>query len=112
MSNQCIHINCLLPVKVKLRELCMNHYIQARNRGEFKTVARTKPCEIENCNRLKHSKQYTCEHCKTSGLLRHKIHWANISRQYKRDKTDWMRLCAKCHKAYDTYKLTLTEMRG
>lgn len=41
-----------------------------------------------------------------------KIHWANISRLYKRDLDDWMRLCAKCHKAYDMDKLMLTEIRG
>ena len=42
------------------------------------------------------------------------FHWANISREYKRDLDDWARLCAKCHKAYDAYKieLTLTQTRG
>lgn len=54
----------------------------------------------------------TCEYCKTSGLVNKKIHWANISRLYKRDLDDWMRLCAKCHKAYDMDKLMLTEIRG
>lgn len=27
--------------------------------------------------------------------------WANISQEYKRDLSDWQRLCASCHKAYD-----------
>lgn len=27
--------------------------------------------------------------------------WANKSHEYKRDLTDWLRLCVKCHKAYD-----------
>lgn len=42
----------------------------------------------------------TCEYCKGNftGL---KIHWANISGQYKRDRSDWVRLCAKCHRKYD-----------
>jgi len=31
----------------------------------------------------------------------HKIHWANISKKYKRDLDDWIRLCAKCHKHMD-----------
>jgi len=26
------------------------------------------------------------------------IHWHNISGEYKRDVSDWIRLCAKCHK--------------
>lgn len=30
-----------------------------------------------------------------------RYHWANISKQYKRDVGDWMRLCVPCHKKYD-----------
>jgi hypothetical protein len=33
-----------------------------------------------------------------------KYDWANISRKYKRDTSDWVRLCRKCHKAYDSHK--------
>lgn len=42
------------------------------------------------------------------------FHWANISREYKRELDDWARLCAKCHKAYDSDKieLTLTQIGG
>lgn len=40
------------------------------------------------------------------------FHWANVSREYKRDLSDWIRLCAKCHKAYDTGKLTLAQLGG
>lgn len=42
-----------------------------------------------------------CEHCKRSGLTGKQIHWANKSREYKRKKDDWIRLCVKCHKKYD-----------
>lgn len=34
----------------------------------------------------------------------HNMHWANISGEYKREITDWIRLCAKCHGAYDKEK--------
>lgn len=27
--------------------------------------------------------------------------WANISGEYKREVSDWMQLCKKCHKAFD-----------
>jgi len=27
--------------------------------------------------------------------------WANISKKYKRDITDWIRMCKKCHNDYD-----------
>lgn len=30
------------------------------------------------------------------------IEWANISHEYKRDLTDWMQLCHKCHGKYDS----------
>lgn len=42
-----------------------------------------------------------CSKCKKE-FKGHKIHWANISRTYKRDLTDWIRLCSKCHGAFDT----------
>ena len=54
----------------------------------------------------------TCINCETTGLTGHKIHWANISHEYKRTESDWMRLCAKCHGAYDSNKLTLTQIVG
>lgn len=43
----------------------------------------------------------TCVHCKTSGLVSRQIHWANVSGTYKRTLDDWIRLCVKCHSAYD-----------
>ena len=38
-----------------------------------------------------------CEHC---GSVKN-LHWANKDHKYKRKLTDWIALCAKCHKAYD-----------
>lgn len=43
----------------------------------------------------------TCEHCKKSGLKGNQIHWANKSQLYKRELSDWLRLCAGCHLRYD-----------
>lgn len=42
----------------------------------------------------------TCSQCKrtATGKL---MHWANVSHDYKRVVTDWIRLCAKCHFKYD-----------
>lgn len=42
-----------------------------------------------------------CEHCKNSKLRHRQYQWANISGTYKRDLTDWVRLCVKCHIKYD-----------
>lgn len=44
----------------------------------------------------------TCEHCHKTGLIGKKIHWANKDHQYRRDLTDWIRLCCSCHKIYDS----------
>lgn len=41
-----------------------------------------------------------CCECGKIGYGR-EIHWANKSRTYKRELTDWIRLCAKCHAIYD-----------
>ena len=43
----------------------------------------------------------TCEHCGRSNLSGRFIQWANKSRKYKRDLTDWIRLCVRCHRIYD-----------
>lgn len=40
-----------------------------------------------------------CEFCKTTTAKR--FEWANKSQQYKRDLTDWLRLCTSCHRNYD-----------
>jgi hypothetical protein len=42
-----------------------------------------------------------CEHCDIKNLGSRKHQWANISGKYKRDRSDWLRLCAKCHFKYD-----------
>src|SRR3990167_4441764 len=36
-----------------------------------------------------------CAHCKTTTAKRYD--WANVSKQYVRDLSDWIRLCRKCH---------------
>jgi hypothetical protein len=44
-----------------------------------------------------------CEHCGTTEDRMY--HWANISGEYKRDLSDWKRLCVPCHKRYDLDKI-------
>ena len=46
-------------------------------------------------------KPCTCEHCGKTGLVGKHIQWANKSQEYKRDITDWLRLCVPCHRNYD-----------
>ena len=49
-----------------------------------------------------------CAHCGTKTAT--KYDWANISREYKRDISDWMRLCRPCHRNYDFTEKTRHKM--
>lgn len=40
-----------------------------------------------------------CTNCKSTNERRYQ--WANVSGLYKRDLSDWVRLCVKCHRAMD-----------
>ena len=40
-----------------------------------------------------------CANCKTTEARRYE--WANVSKEYKDDENDWLRLCVKCHRNYD-----------
>ena len=42
-----------------------------------------------------------CVNCETTSNNSHAIQWANKSQEYRRDLSDWLRLCASCHKRYD-----------
>ena len=48
-----------------------------------------------------------CEHCKNIIENPYKINWANISKEYKRDISDWARLCKKCHVLFDKGKIKI-----
>lgn len=49
--------------------------------------------------RNKRGKPNYCECCKTSVIRRYD--WANISKKYKRELSDWIRLCVPCHRKFD-----------
>lgn len=54
-------------------------------------------------------KPRTCEHCGTTESKTYD--WANISGQYKRDLSDWIRLCRKCHHIFDNKSVKMWETR-
>lgn len=54
---------------------------------------------LHNWVERKLGKPRKCEHCGTEEASHYD--WANKSQEYKRDLTDWMRLCRKCHAKYD-----------
>lgn len=51
-----------------------------------------------------------CEHCGDTNKKRY--HWANKSREYKRELSDWLRLCVACHKKYDAPTNDLLKAAG
>lgn len=42
----------------------------------------------------------SCEKCGHDGS-KVRLEWANISKEYKRERDDWMVLCVPCHRRYD-----------
>lgn len=44
-----------------------------------------------------------CEGCGFESKDNRKIHWANVSGKYFRDRSDWKRLCCKCHFVFDKH---------
>jgi len=55
--------------------------------------------ELHKWLNKKFGKPRQCQHCNSTS---EKIYdWANISKEYKRDLDDWIRLCRSCHIKYD-----------
>ena len=52
-------------------------------------------------------KPHHCAICHNTKLNHRQYNWANISKCYKRELSDWIRLCAKCHKNYDLGNIKL-----
>lgn len=59
---------------------------------------------LHNWVERKLGKPRLCEHCKTKKAKQ--FDWANKSQEYKREISDWIRLCRSCHAKYD-YKTKL-----
>lgn len=55
-----------------------------------------------------------CENCGKSNLTGRYIQWSNISGEYKRELSDWARLCVRCHHLIDniSYKVWKTRREG
>ena len=48
------------------------------------------------------------KHCAYCGRNDDRMyHWANISKSYKRELSDWIRLCVPCHSRFDRGEIQL-----
>lgn len=60
---------------------------------------------LHNWVRSHFKKPLVCDSCdKNPGknkLGRNKLQWANRSNEYKRERSDWICLCGKCHNKFD-----------
>lgn len=50
-----------------------------------------------------------CENCGTKDASHYE--WSNMSGEYKRDVSDWARLCVRCHRYIDNWSKTVWESR-
>lgn len=51
-----------------------------------------------------------CEYCKRDDFVPHFYNWANISHDYKRDLSDWIRLCNSCNQRYDFGSISIEHL--
>lgn len=69
-------------------------------------------CQLHNWVKHELGKPMKCDFC--GDETKSKYEWANKSGKYKRDVTDWLRLCKKCHNRYDniTTKAWITRKKN
>lgn len=52
-----------------------------------------------------------CFFCLDDWCSDRSYNWANLSHEYKRDVSDWTRLCKKCHWNYDHNRISSEKMK-
>lgn len=57
-----------------------------------------------------YGKAYKCERCRTKTAKRYE--WANLSGEYKLERTDWKQLCVSCHRRLDAKARPIGEKHG
>ena len=72
--------------------------LQGKNAGQWKG-ARAKYTAKHMWVQARLGRPKFCSVCHSTE--KKKDEWANISREYKRDLDDWIRLCTSCHRKYD-----------
>lgn len=100
----CSHSCQLKGNKLRLGKKPANAFAPGQTAGEMNVNWKGNKVSyggIHDYIRNKYGSPQICEHCKAKNLGSRKHHWANISGEYKRDRNDWLRLCAKCHFNFD-----------
>lgn len=58
----------------------------------------------------KKGKPNLCEYCGFTSTNNRQFHWANLSGDYKRDTSDFVRLCVKCHLNMDKNNINVSDV--
>ncbi len=61
-------------------------------------------CENINC-------KYPRQTDKGILLAPKRYEWANVSNEYKRERSDWLQLCPSCHKLWDLGKIMINNIQ-
>ncbi len=92
--------------KVYCNQKCRDSHYKIRRRGELSHKWKGDLAGYSAVHKqltVRFGKQKYCDVCWDSPRF---IDWANLSTKYKRDRSDWLRLCRKCHKWLDTRNKT------
>ena len=87
----------------RISKALMGHEVSKETREKIsktKDKGSTNYWALHSWIESKKGKPQKCEHCETTEAK--KFEWANKSHEYKRDLSDWLRLCTKCHRKYDS----------
>ena len=87
--------------KARMRKNASVRYGEKNNKWKGDAVCKVGNAAIHPWVKRQLGFPNKCEFCGFESDSHFKIHWANISHEYKRDISDWMRLCVPCHKRYD-----------
>ncbi len=85
-------------ISVSLKKACQKGYESGRLGNKEKVSSYS---GLHKWVYKKLGRPTTCEHCRREGLHNTGIHWANRTGKYLKVTSDWVRLCASCHKKYD-----------
>lgn len=104
--SQCI--DCRKPLKaVKAKRCidCRREYIRKKTPLVVAGEERPDYHSLHHWVEKNLGKPRECSNCHRTDATRY--HWANISKEYKWEIDDWVRLCPRCHKLFDLGKLDL-----
>lgn len=82
-----------------------NEGLEYANLNRLKLIDENKYKHLHYWVGKKLGKPMKCEKCGKENMKRY--HWANISGKYKKELSDWMRLCVSCH-----FQMDKSQKRG